>query len=136
MSLSGTQADIETALKNCQYFMQVSIWAGEIQSLIDTPKQIPAAFVILSGVDYAAPIALRQQSAIADNLWSVIIFEYASQAQSVDGDIAAYQAIEAAVAAITNLRVGSNKRLWPSSVRLLGAVKNSVSSYGIQFSLI
>jgi hypothetical protein len=134
MSLSSTQADIEAALKASGRFSQVGIWAGDIQGLIDAPKSVPAAFVILSGVNYDLPIGLRPTTAISDNLWSIIVFEYASKA--VGQEIAAYQAIEAVVAAIINLKVGANQRLWPAHARLLGAVKNSVCGYGIQFSLI
>ncbi len=134
MSLSSTQAAIEEALLASGRFVQVAIWAGEVQALIDTPKQVPAAFVIMSGVDYDSPIGCKQQSATSDNLWSVVIFEYVSKTAA--GEVAAYQAIETTVAALTNLKVTSNLRLWPVRARLLGSVKNSVSGYGVQFSLI
>ena len=134
MNLSTTQAAIEATLKNSKRFTQVSIWAGEIQALIDTPKQIPSAFVILSGIDYDLPIGLRHQTATSDNLWSIVVFEYVSQ--NAVGEIAAYQAIEETVAAVTNLQITKTLRLWPVRARLLGTVKNSVCCFGIQFSLI
>ena len=133
MSLSTIHRDIEAALQATKRFTSVGIWMGDIQALVDTPKMAPAAFVILSGVDYDEPATIGAKTAKNETLWSVIIFEYVST--SSNDEIAAYQAMETTVAALINLPIG-NRRLWPVQGRLLGAVKNSIAAYGVQFSVL
>jgi len=134
MTLTESHNLIEQALQGASRFNQVGIWLGEIQELVNTPKSVPAAFVILSGIDYEGPTVGVSLPAVADTIWSLVIFEYVNS-QPGNSGIAAYGAIEATVAAITGLRVG-NRRLWPVKTRLLGGVKNSVACYGVQFTLL
>ncbi len=124
------------ALSGMNLFRKTDIWKGELPELMNLPKALPAAFVVLTASSFLPIKTLPPTTARLRMQWDVLLIYTALSASRISAP-AGYELIETVIApasagGITGLKVDDFGILWPEDLELISA-QNGVCVYRIGF---
>lgn len=124
------------ALLDLSLFKKVDVWEGQLEDLMNHPKQLPAAYIALSAGLFLNIKTFPPTSARLRMAWDVLVF-YSALSPARISPPSIFGLIESVVApasagGLTGLKVDDHGILWPEDLELI-STKNGSGVYRIGF---
>lgn len=131
--LSTISDDILTQLATITAAKSTGLWAGDTQTLLKAPQNLPGLYLLYQGGKISAPVTMGTTAADYVTSWMVVVVASSLKSPG-DGAETAWGLIEDVRSALIGHQVSTYNKLWPENEELLFA-ENGVIVYGLTYTL-